>query len=189
MFAETLGLKKLVLPLLLVALVLAGPTAVRAGDAGVIPDSTQMKALREAVRRAPVVLVRGDFGLREFYHARLDSTGIRSAREESAWRPRPALIATADAPRPPVPPTIAWSEISTMETQRPKKLQGAIGGLVVGLAIGLTLALNYEARYSEDFTGLGLLLGPPFVGLIGGTILGSLSGTKVIYRAPTRENP
>jgi hypothetical protein len=156
-----------------------------AATAGSTPDPPQLVAMRDAVARAPVLLVRGDFGFREVRRAWLDSAGV-SGRQDPAWRPRPALIASADAPRPEAPPTIPWSEITSLEIQRQKKLQGAIGGFVVGLAIGGTLALTYEAKDSNDMTGFGPLLGPPSSGLILGTIIGSLSGTKVIYRAPTQ---
>lgn len=166
----------------LVIATLAAPIAA----AGAIPDADGMAELREAVARSPVLLVRGDFGLREFHGAWLDSSGIQRA---ARVRARPALFVSADAPPPPVAKVIPWSEITTMETQRPKKLQGAVGGFVVGLAVGVTLAMNHEAKNSDDFTGVALLLAPPMVGLLGGTILGSLSGTKVIYRAPTQENP
>jgi len=154
--------------------------------AGSTPDPRQLVAMRDAVARAPVLLVRGDFGVREVRHAWLDSTGVGPSRPESARRPRPALFATADAPRPEPPPTIAWSEIESLETQKSKKLQGAMGGFVVGLTAGFTVALTYEPKNSEDMTPAGLLVGLPMLGLISGTILGSLSGSKVIYRAPTQ---
>lgn len=180
------ALERLAGTLLVAALALAAPIAASSEPAGAIPDAASMMALRQAVARSPVLLVRGDFGLREFHGAWIDSGGIQRA---SQGRTRPALFVSRDAPPPPAAMVIPWSQISTLETQRPRKLQGAIGGLVVGLAIGLTLSMNYESKYTEDWTGVGLLLGPPFVGLVGGTILGSLSGTKVIYRAPTREKP
>lgn len=157
-----------------------------AATAGSTPDPRQLVAMRAAVARAPVLLVRGDFGVREVLHAWLDSTGVRPSPPESARRPRPALIASADAPRPEPPPTIAWSEIESLETQKSKKLQGAMGGFVVGLTAGFTVALTYEPKNSEDMTPAGLLVGLPMLGLISGTILGSLSGSKVIYRAPTQ---
>ena len=172
--------------LVLATLALLAPNAACAESTGVVPDAARMTALREEVARAPVLIVRGDFGLREFHRAWLDSSGVRSPSHER--RPRPALFVSSDAPAPAAPAAIPWSQISTMQTQRPKKLQGAIAGLLVGIAVGVTLSMNYESKYTEDWTGVGLLLGPPFVGLAGGTILGSLSGTKVIYRAPTQEN-
>jgi len=177
---------------LVVAVALGLPTAIaaRAEEGGAIPDPARMAALRDAVRRAPVLLVRGDFGLRELRDARLDSSGVRSAQQESAKRPRPALLATADAPSTALSPIIPWSEISSLETQRPKKLQGAVAGFVVGLTVGTTLALEHEDTYSgEDYTGVALLAGSPVLGILLGTLVGSLSGTKVIYRAPIQETP
>ncbi|MGH7729989.1 MAG: hypothetical protein ACRENJ_01925 [Candidatus Eiseniibacteriota bacterium] len=170
------------------ALALSIPTAARAEERGAIPDQAQLAAMRDAVARAPVLLVRGDFGLRELHHAWLDSTGVRPAREESARGPRPALFATADAPRAAAPPTIAWSQISSLATQRPRKLRGAVAGFGIGLVVGVTLASLREDSYTGDLTNLGLVVGTPAGGLVIGTILGSLSGTKVIYRAPTQEN-
>jgi hypothetical protein len=158
-----------------------------AATAGATPDPAQLTTMKDAVARAPVLLVRGDFGLRELRHARLDSTGV-SAPPEPARPARPALFATADVPRPVAPATIAWSEITSLETQRPRKLRGALAGLVVGLATGITLALTHEARHSDDYTGLALLTGPPTGGLLLGAFLGSLTGTHVIYRAPTQES-
>jgi len=165
---------------LVIALVVPG-----AARAGATPDPARMAELREAVARAPVLLARGDFGLREFHHPWIDSSGV-SGRKDPDWRPRPALIASADAPRPEAPPIIPWSRITSLETQRQKKLQGAVAGFVAGLAIGGTLALTYEAKNSEDWTGVGLLVGTPTCGLLLGTIIGSLSGTSVIYRATTQ---
>jgi len=159
-----------------------------AATAGSTPDPRQLVAMRDAVARAPVLLVRGDFGLRELRHAWLDSTGV-SARRDPAWRPRPALIASAVAPRPEAPPTIPWSEITSLETQRPKKLQGAVAGFVIGLAAGASLAGLHEETYTGDYTRVALILGTPAAGVVAGTLIGSLSGTKVIYRAPTQENP
>lgn len=158
-----------------------------AATAGATPDPAQIAAMREAIAGAPVLLVRGDFGVREFHRARVDSDGV-SAHPESRRTPRPGVFVTADAPPPAVPSAIPWSEITSLETQRPKKLQGAVGGLVIGLALGLTLALNYDST-EEDWTAVGFLIGTPMLGAFAGTIIGSFSGTKVIYRAPTQEKP
>ena len=182
-----LGLRARAVLVALLALPFA--VAARADEPTSIPDPGQLGMMRDAVRRAPVLIARGDFGLREFHHPWLDSSGVRSTREESPRGPRPALFATADAPPPAPAAAIPWSQITSLETQRPRKLQGAVAGFVIGLAVGGTLASTYEAKNSEDWTGVGLLLGTPMLGVISGTLLGSLSGTKVIYRAPTQENP
>ena len=164
------------------ALALVAPIAARSDGGGAIPDSARMAALRGAIARAPVLLVRGDFGLREFWHPVLDSAGVRPGRKAP---PRPALFTAADAPRPAVAPPIPWREISTMQTQRPKKLQGAIVGGVLGLAVGFLILEGSQG--DDDLRALGLIIGAPTTGVLLGTFLGSLSGTRTIYRAPTWE--
>lgn len=172
---------------LLAAPVLARPLPVLASAQGTaaVPDSAGMAALREAATRAPVLLVRGEFGLREYHRPRVDSAGIGPRRPESPWRPRPALFGTADAR--PASPTTPWSEISSLETQRPRKLQGAVAGFVLGLALGGLLASNYHTTNSDDYTPVGLWIGTPVTGVLFGTIIGSLAGTKTIYRAQPQE--
>jgi hypothetical protein len=142
-----------------------------------------MSELRRAAAKAPVLLVRGDFGLREVHDALLDSTGVRSAKAESEWRQRPAVSTTSSDTSVAMPSLIAWNDIASLETQHPQKLKGALFGGVTGLAISmLIVGLNNETNTSEGFTrSESLALGMPFLGVTTGFIVGAFAGTRTIY--------
>jgi hypothetical protein len=162
-------------------------TALDAG--GAIPDSTQMILLRRAAAQAPVLIVRGDFGLRELRHPLIDSTGVRSASWERTTHTRPALFATPDAPRSAVTGPLAWHQISTLETQRPMRLKGTLIGGITGLAAGMLMVGTTDTgTFTGDYRNVGYLVGMPMTGAVAGFVIGSLSGFRTIYSAPSREN-
>jgi len=162
-----------------------------AASAGTIPDSAQMSELRLAAAKAPVLLVRGDFGLRELRKPLLDSTGVRSATWESAAHARPAIVTTADAPHAALPPPITWNEISSLETQHQQKTKWTLMGGITGLALGaLIYGLSDDtAATGEIPEGAGWLFGLPPVGAMTGFVAGSLVGKRTIYPQPSQENP
>jgi len=173
------------------ALMLGTATTVAiARNAGAaVPDSAQMIQLRQAAAQAPVLIVRGDFGLREVRHPLIDSAGVHSASWESATHTRPALFTTSDAPRAAKTAPLAWHQISTLETQRPMKLKGTLMGGITGLALGMLLVgTNNTGTFSGDYRNVAYLLGMPMTGAVAGFVIGSLSGTRTIYSAPSREN-
>lgn len=163
-----------------------------AASAGAIPDSVQMSELRLAAAKAPVVLVRGDFGLRELRKPLLDSTGVRSANRESAAHARPAIVSTAHPPHAAPPPLIAWNEISSLETQHQQKTKWTLMGGITGLAVGMLiygLSDDQSPATGEIPEGAGWLFGLPVVGATAGFVTGSLAGTRTIYPQPSQENP
>jgi hypothetical protein len=172
-------------------LALSGATAALAATAtaGTIPDSAQMSELRLAAAKAPVLLVRGDFGLRELRKPLLDSTGVRSATWESAAHARPAIVSTADAPHAAPPPLMTWNEISSIETQHQQKTKFALMGGITGLAVGLLIAgTGSETSESEALGKAAWVIGGPMLGVIGGFVVGSFVGTKTVYSSPHQES-
>lgn len=174
-------------------LVLAGTlvAVVNAASAGSIPDSAQMSELRLAAAKAPVLLVHGDFGLRELRKPLLDSTGVRSATWEAAAHARPAIVSTADAPHAAPPPPITWNQISSLETQHQQKTKWTLLGGITGLALG---ALIYGTSDSTGETGeippgAAWLLAAPMAGVAAGFVVGSMTGKRTIYPQPSQENP
>ena len=157
---------------------------------GAIPDSSQMSTLRAAAAKAPVLLVRGDFGLQEIRKPLLDSTGVRSATWESQAHARPAVFTAPDPTHAPAAAPIAWSEISTIHTQHQRKLQGAIAGFVVGLAVSAVIYASTDPGNSgEDYGSAAWVLGAPMLGVIGGFAIGSFTGTRLVYPKPIQETP
>ena len=157
---------------------------------GAVPDSGQMATLRAAATKAPVLLVRGDFGLQEIRKPLLDSTGVRSATWESEAHTRPAVFSAPDATHAPATAPIAWSAISTIHTQHQRKLQGAIAGFVVGLAVGAAVYASTDSGYSgEEYGSAGWVLGAPVLGTIAGFVIGSFTGTRLVYPKPFQETP
>jgi hypothetical protein len=171
----------------------SGATAATAVSAlaGAIPDSVQMSELRLAAAKAPVLLVRGDFGLRELRKPLLDSTGVRSANWESAAHARPAIVSTADAPHATPPPRITWNEISSIETQHQQKTKWTLMGGITGLAVGMLIfgLSDDTAETGELPPGAGWLFGLPVVCATTGFIVGSMTGTRTIYPQSPQENP
>jgi len=170
-------------------LMMAGAMMVMAsaGSAGPVPDSMQMSELRRTAAKAPVLLVRGDFGLVEVRKALLDSTGVRSTSWESAAHVRPAIV-TADAP-PPVRMPIPWSGIESIETQHQQKTKFALMGGITGLAAGLLIAGTSSDTSESDAIGkAGWVIGGPMLGMIGGFVIGSFVGTKTVYSSPPQES-
>ena len=170
------------------SLAISGVTAAMAvaASAGAIPDSVQMSELRLAAAKAPVLLVRGDFGLRELRKPLFDSTGVRSANCESAAHARPAIVSTADAPHAAVPPPITWNEISSLETQHQQKTKWTLMGGITGLAVGMLvygLSVDHPAT-GEIPEGAGWLFGLPVVGATAGFVVGSFTGTRLVYPKP-----
>jgi hypothetical protein len=162
-----------------------------AATAGPIPDSAQMSELRMAAAKAPLLLVHGDFGVRELRKPLLDSTGVRSEQWESAARARPAIIATPDAPHPVAMP-IAWTDISSLETQRQQKLKWTLIGGITGLALGALIYSRYDDTSNatgELPEGAGWLMGLPPLGLAVGFVAGSMTGKRTIYPHPPQGNP
>jgi len=174
-------------------LALSGATAALAATAtaGAIPDSAQMSELRRAAAKAPVLLVRGDFGLRELRKPLLDSTGVRSATWESAAHARPAIVSTADAPHAAPPPLMTWNEISSIETQHQQKTKWTLMGGITGLAVGMLIygLSDDQPATGEIPEGAGWLFGLPPVCAMAGFIVGSMTGTRTIYPQPSQENP
>ena len=155
----------------------AGPDPVPA-----VPDSATMAGLREAVARAPILVVTSHRGVHDLRRARMDSTGVWSASWEDAADARPALITTTDAARPAVKP-IAWGEIERLQTQHPHKLRGAVAGAVLGLAVSVLVLGSSGGMTTDAEAGAAVVLGPMVLGALVGTFVGSAVGTKTIYRA------
>jgi hypothetical protein len=169
---------------------LAPAMPVGAAVQGAIPDSTRMEALRQAIAQAPVFRVRGESGGMRISRPVLDSTGVRSMEWGVAARRRPALLVTADAPRPSPRPSIPWSEISSLEVARPCTVQGAVAGAIVGLALGATVVSGRVGRSTDEgaaYETIGIFGTVVTTSTILGAILGHRSGTRTIYRAQTRE--
>jgi hypothetical protein len=153
-----------------------------------VPDSARLAGLREAITAAPIFRVVGAFGRERIADPILDSSGVRSAGWEPVASRRTAVFtAERSAPRAARAP-IPWSDISALETGRPKTLQGAVGGTVVGLVVGAGIALAMNPRGApadeEDaLRSIGIVSGTTFAGTILGTWIGHRSGFRPIYRA------
>jgi hypothetical protein len=162
-----------------------------AASAGAIPDSTQMSELRLAAAKAPVLLVRGDFGLRELRNPLLDSTGVRSASWEPAAHARPAIISTPDAPHTAMPAPIAWERISSLETQHQQKTKCTLMGGITGLALGMLMygVSDNQAATGELSEADRWLLSMPPAGLAVGFVVGMMTGKRTIYPQPSQGNP
>ena len=154
---------------------------------GAIPDSAELAALRQRVSSAKVVRLEGSFGSREIGRPLLDSSGVRSRDWEERARLRPALFVSADAPRPPVPAPIAWSEITEIQTGGPKIVKGALVGTFTGIVLGATLAAaslgNGYVGEEEGFRAIGIFSGTAMTGTIVGLVVGSMRGWHTVYRA------
>ena len=165
--------------LMVVSLAASVPAAADRGRA--VPDAAALAAMREAAGRGGGVRVIGSFGQREIRHPVLDSTGVRSADWEAASAARPALFVTKDTPRPAAPAPIAWSEIEELKAGKQHTLRGAVVGATLGLAAALTAIGMSDG--GDELGGYGVFVTSVAMGAVIGTFVGSLSGSKTIYRA------
>jgi len=163
---------------LIAGLSLAAAPPARVADAGAIPDSVTMAAMRRAAGRG--LLVYTATGQQEIRYPMLDSTGVWSAKSEAASRQRTALIETSDAPRPAVPAPISWSQIETVKTAGHHEWQAALVGAAVGLVVGAVTLLG--SSHDEGVPG-GLFAGSAAVGGLIGMLVGSVSGKQTLYRS------
>ena len=164
----------------LAVLVLFNACIAPARAAAGIPDSVTMAEMRKAAGHGHGLRLIGPFGQREFRHLELDSTGVRALVSNS----RPALFVTADTPPPAPPPAIPWSRIAEVRTTHQHKFRGMLIGTGTGFALGAaTVGLKSGSDTSENWLAGLIVLGSSACGALAGTFLGSLYGSKTLYRS------
>jgi hypothetical protein len=166
---------------LIASLSLAAAVPTPAAEAGAVPDSIRMSAIRRASGNG--LLVYTATSQQEIRHPLLDSTGVWSANWESASRQRTALIETQDAPHPAVPKPISWSQIETVKTAGHHEVKGLVAGAAIGLVVGTAVFLSSS---EEALGGAGIFVGSAAFGGLVGMFVGSVSGKETLYRS--REN-
>jgi hypothetical protein len=161
-----------------------------AATAGPIPDSAQMSELRMAAAKAPLLLVHGDFGVRELRKPLLDSTGVRPTKWNSGPHATPEGKTVHVQGEYATGEPIAWSDISSLETQHQQKTKWALMGGITGLAVGaLMFGLTDSTAETGSWEGVGWVVGAPMVGVMAGFIVGSMTGKRTIYPQPLQGNP
>jgi hypothetical protein len=170
---------------LLLGLPLTTAMPARAAEraSGAVPDSASMARIRAATGEHGMRVI-GTFGQREVHHPMMDSTGVWSSEWAGA---RPAVFATSDAPHAGAQTPLPWSQIQEIKSDRQHKTHGALLGAGIGLVTGAVLLGIASGTTDDEQAGAGALMGGSVIlGGVFGLFIGSLVGSKTIYRAQER---
>jgi hypothetical protein len=154
-----------------------------------VPGADALDALRAAVRGRTAVVWAG--GRRfDLPRAVIDSAGVRSQDRAVYRAPRVAVVQSADAPGPAVPPNpLPWDSIDSVGVLRRGAgapavlLLGTVGGAVLGLTVGAAILAN-ATHSSARTVGLAVAVPGIVAGVLAAAIVLPKDRVRVVWRAP-----